>query len=81
MHELELSWPVKEELINLCFAFRLKECSYKQKKLLGYRTFWVSMKPKASSCIKEMVITSVGRISRSCPGINQGINMGIICPD
>jgi hypothetical protein len=47
MHELELSWPVKEELINLCFAFRLKECSHKQKKLLGYR-----MKSKASSCIK-----------------------------
>ncbi|CAM6050722.1 unnamed protein product [Sphagnum compactum] len=61
MHELELSWPVKEELINLCFAFRLKECSHKQEKLLGYRSFWVLMKPKASSCIKEMVITSVGR--------------------
>ncbi len=28
MPELELSWPVKEELINLCFAFRLKECSH-----------------------------------------------------
>lgn len=81
MHELELSWPVKEELINLCFAFRLKECSHKLKKLLGYRSFWVLMKPKASSCIKEMVITCVDRVCRSWTGVNQGINMGIICPD